>query len=48
MATREVLSEDQIAFYNAQGYLVLEQRIPDDIIAAIRPRSRALKKKPAA
>lgn len=36
MASREVLSEDQIAFYDAQGYLVLEKRIPDDIIAAIR------------
>lgn len=33
---REVLSEDQIAFYNAQGYLVLEKRIPDDIVTAIR------------
>lgn len=36
MASREVLSEEQIAFYNTQGYLVLEKRIPDDIIAAIR------------
>ena len=36
MANREILSEDQIAFYNTHGYLVLEKRIPDDIIAAIR------------
>ncbi len=36
MASREVLTEDQVAFYAAQGYLVLEKRIPDDIIAAIR------------
>jgi ectoine hydroxylase len=32
----EVLSEAQIAFYRDEGYLVLEKRIPDDIIAAIR------------
>jgi ectoine hydroxylase-related dioxygenase (phytanoyl-CoA dioxygenase family) len=36
MANREVLSDDQVAFYKAQGYLVLEKRIPDDIVAAIR------------
>jgi ectoine hydroxylase-related dioxygenase (phytanoyl-CoA dioxygenase family) len=36
MANREVLSEDQIACYNTQGYLVLENRIPDDIIATIQ------------
>jgi ectoine hydroxylase-related dioxygenase (phytanoyl-CoA dioxygenase family) len=36
MANREVLSEDQAAFYDAQGYLVLEKRIPDDIVVAIR------------
>jgi ectoine hydroxylase-related dioxygenase (phytanoyl-CoA dioxygenase family) len=36
MVKREVLSEDESAFYDTQGYLVLERRIPDDIIAAIR------------
>jgi ectoine hydroxylase-related dioxygenase (phytanoyl-CoA dioxygenase family) len=36
MAKREVLTEDQVAFYAAQGYLLVEKRIPDDIIAAIR------------
>lgn len=36
MAKREVLSEEQVAFYETQGYLVLEKRIPDEIIAAIR------------
>ncbi len=36
MAKREILSEEQVASYAAQGYLVLEKRIPDDIIAAIR------------
>ena len=36
MVNREVLSEDQVAFYNTQGYLVLEKRIPDDVMAAIR------------
>ncbi len=36
MAKREVLSEAQVASYAARGYLVLEKRIPDDIIAAIR------------
>ncbi len=36
MTNREVLGEDQIALYRTQGYLVLEKRIPDDIIAAIR------------
>ncbi len=32
----EVLSAAQIAFYRDEGYLVLEKRIPDDVIAAIR------------
>lgn len=36
MAVREVLSEDQIAFYAAQGYLVLEDRVPGETVAAIR------------
>jgi ectoine hydroxylase-related dioxygenase (phytanoyl-CoA dioxygenase family) len=36
MTNYEALNEEQVAFYNAQGYLVLEKRIPDDIIAAIR------------
>jgi ectoine hydroxylase-related dioxygenase (phytanoyl-CoA dioxygenase family) len=36
MTRREVLADEQIAFYAARGYLVLENRIPDDIIAAIR------------
>ena len=35
MSTREALTEDQIAFYRSEGYLVLERRIPDDIVAAI-------------
>ena len=36
MAAREVLTEDQVAFYRDQGYLVLENRIPGPVIAAIR------------
>lgn len=36
MAKREVLTEDQVAFYQSQGYLLLEKRIPDDFLAAIR------------
>ena len=32
----EVLSAEQIEFYRDQGYLVVENRIPDDIIADIR------------
>jgi ectoine hydroxylase-related dioxygenase (phytanoyl-CoA dioxygenase family) len=36
MTNYEALNDEQVAFYNAQGYLVLEKRIPDDIIAAIR------------
>jgi len=36
MANRETLSDDQLAFYKAQGYLVLEKRIPDQILADIR------------
>ncbi|MEM6635214.1 MAG: phytanoyl-CoA dioxygenase family protein [Pseudomonadota bacterium] len=33
--TKEVLSDNQIAFYRAEGYLVLENRIPPDTLAAI-------------
>ncbi len=36
MVKREALNEDQIGFYDAHGYLVLERRIPAEIIAAIR------------
>ena len=32
----EVLSREQVDFYNDNGYLVLEKRVPDDIMAAIR------------
>lgn len=32
----EVLSPDQVAFYNENGYLVLENRIPDEWIDKIR------------
>jgi len=32
----EVLSGAEIDFYNDNGYLVLEKRVPDDIMAAIR------------
>lgn len=32
----ECLSPDQIAFYRDQGYLLLERRVPEDIIAGIR------------
>ena len=39
MAKREVLTEDQVAFYAAQGYLLVENRIPDDIIQQIRDRN---------
>ncbi len=36
MANLEVLNDEQVAFYRSEGYLVLEKRIPDDIIAALR------------
>jgi ectoine hydroxylase-related dioxygenase (phytanoyl-CoA dioxygenase family) len=36
MREREVLSSEQIAFYEDQGYLVLEDRIPSAIIESIR------------
>jgi ectoine hydroxylase len=36
MADREVLSEEQVAFYRSEGYLLLERRIPEDIIVALR------------
>ena len=36
MADPEVLSRDQIAFYNDNGYLLLESRIPMPVIEAIR------------
>ena len=32
----EALTPDQIAFYEGQGYLLLERRIPPDAIAALR------------
>ncbi len=32
----EVLTREQVDFYNSNGYLLMERRIPDDIIAAIR------------
>jgi len=32
----EVLSPDQIAFYNANGYLLLEKHLPDSVMDAIR------------
>jgi ectoine hydroxylase-related dioxygenase (phytanoyl-CoA dioxygenase family) len=32
----ETLTRDQIGFYNDNGYLVLESRVPGDIMAAIR------------
>ncbi len=32
----EALSQDQIRFYQDNGYLVLERRVPEDIIADIR------------
>lgn len=34
--THEVLSEQQVRFYRDQGYLVLEKRIPDDIMQRVR------------
>ena len=33
--SHEVLSEEQVAFYREQGYLVLENRVPDDIVSAV-------------
>ncbi len=36
MAHREVLTDAQVAHYRDTGYLVLEDRIPSEIIAAIR------------
>jgi ectoine hydroxylase-related dioxygenase (phytanoyl-CoA dioxygenase family) len=36
MRAREVLSEDQVAFYRDRGYLVLEKRVPEATIAALR------------
>jgi len=33
---REVLSAEQVAFYRDQGYLVLEKRVPEATIAALR------------
>ena len=35
-ASREVLSEDQMAFYESEGYLVLENRLDDTMVEAIR------------
>lgn len=32
----EVLSADQIAFYEREGYLILENRVPDEVMQAIR------------
>ena len=32
----EVLTAEQIAFYRAEGYLILENRVPEDIMDAIR------------
>lgn len=36
MSSPETLSLSQIEFYRTHGYLVLERRIPDDVIAALR------------
>ena len=36
MMKREVLSAEQVEFYRSEGYLVLENRIPMDIIESIR------------
>ena len=33
---REVLSEDQVRFYRDQGYLLLEKRIPEEMLARLR------------
>ena len=35
-ALPEVLSSDQIEFYDANGYLLIENRVPDDIMDAVR------------
>ena len=32
----EVLSEDEIGFYRDNGYLLLESRVPEETLAAIR------------
>ena len=32
----ECLTDDQIAFYRDEGYLILENRVPDDVMASIR------------
>lgn len=32
----EVLSEDQVRFYREEGYLVLEKRVPDDVMQGVR------------
>lgn len=36
MADLEILSEERVAFYRSEGYLVLEKCIPDNIITALR------------
>lgn len=36
MSKREALTTEQVRFYEENGYLVLENRVPGDIIAAIR------------
>jgi hypothetical protein len=36
MMKREVLTAEQVEFYRSEGYLVLENRIPMDIIESIR------------
>lgn len=36
MTTREVLTDDQVAFYRENGYLVLENRVPMEIIESVR------------
>lgn len=35
-ATPETLTAEQIAFYDANGYVVLERRLPEDVIAACK------------
>jgi hypothetical protein len=37
-ARREVLTQDQIDFYNENSYLIVENQIPDDVIANIRTK----------
>ncbi len=36
MTTLEALTDEQIGFYEENGYLVLERRVPMDRIEAIR------------